>query len=121
MRFYTNEANLKRRAKRVKKALKQHGHVLPHTRCLDLMARLYGFAHFVEMKRSVENGPLSPFDEDVDDATLEARFQQQERVMADAGFGDVAGVVLDEVNPTGRSNRSSAHDEDADHLSMEGA
>lgn len=77
MRFYTPNWNVKRRAKRLKRALKKHGHDLPYTSCLDLMARLYGFAHFAHMKCSEWNGTLSPFDESVDDETLEARFQKQ--------------------------------------------
>lgn len=77
------------------------------------MARLYGYAHFPELKNSTWDGPWSPLDEDVDDETLEARFQYQERVMAEAGLADIAGLVLDEVNPTGRSNRPAIFD-DAD-------
>ncbi len=112
MRFYTADWNAKRRAKRLKRALNEHGHDLPYTRCLDLMARLYGFANFSHMKRTEWSGPPSPFDDSVDDETLEARFQKQERVMAEAGFADVAGAVLDAVNPTGRGKRLTAMDDD---------
>lgn len=102
MRFFTPEWNVKRKAKRLKKALNKYGQEASYTRCLDLMARMYGFAHFSEMKHAVVDCDLSPFDEYVDDQTPEVRFLQQERVMADAGFADVAGAVLDEVNPTDR-------------------
>lgn len=101
MRFFTSETRIKRDAKRLMKALAQHGHELKHTRCLHLMARLHGFSHFQEWKRTVLDGPLSTFDEDADDETVEARFLHQERVMAEIGSADIAGVVLDEVNPTG--------------------
>jgi len=121
MRFYTPNWNVKRRAKRLKSALEKHGHQLTYTRCLDLMARLYGFAHFAEMKHSEWPGPPSQFDEHVDDETLEARFQKQERVMAEAGFANVAGAVLDTINPTGRGNRQIAISKDeSDQIADEG-
>jgi hypothetical protein len=115
MRFFTPEWNTKRHAKRLKKVLKQHGRDLSYTKCLDLTAQLYGCAHFSELKNSTWDAPLSPFDEDVDDETLEARFHYQERVMAEAGLADIAGLVLDEVNPTGRGNRPAIFD-DADEF-----
>jgi hypothetical protein len=59
---------------------------------------------------------LSPLDEDVDDETLDARFQYQERVMAVAGLADIAGFVLDEVNSTGRGNRPAILDDAADEF-----
>jgi hypothetical protein len=101
MRFFTNEKRVKRDAKRLRKSLGRHGYELKHVECLDLMARLHGFSRFTEWKSTVCDGPLSLFDEDADDAVVEARFQHQERVMAEAGYADVAGAVLDEVNPTG--------------------
>ena len=101
MRFFTSETRIKRDAKRLMKALTPHGHELKYTRCVDWLARLHGFSHFQEWKRTVLDGPLSTFDEDADDETVEARFLHQERVMAEIGFADIAGIVLDEVNPTG--------------------
>ena len=115
MRFFTNEKRIKRDAKRLKKSLARHGHALMHTTCLDLMARLHGFAHFSEWRNTIWDGPPSPFDEDADDDTVEARFQHQERMMAEAGFADIAGAVLDEVNPTGwRKQSFCSGDEFAD-------
>lgn len=116
MRFFTPEWNVKRNARRLKKALQQHGRELPHTRCLDLMARLYGFAHLSELKNTIWDTPLSLFDEDVDDQTLEERFQHQEGVMAEAGFADIAGLVLDVVNPTGRGSRPTISNDPADEF-----
>lgn len=86
----------------MKNALAKHGYVLQYIRCLDLMARLYGFADFHHWKHTAWDGPLGPFDEDLADGNYEARFQRQERLMAEAGFASVAGLVLDEVNPTSR-------------------
>lgn len=40
--------------------------------------------------------------------------------MAEAGLADVAGAVLDAVNPTGRGNRLAALDDDADQIADEG-
>lgn len=113
MRFYTPEWNVKRHAKRLKKALRTHGYDLPHIVCLDLMARLYGFAHYRELQHATAGQPLSLFDEYVDDKILEARSVYHEGVMAEEGFADIAGAVLDEVNPTGRPNRPVMSDEEA--------
>jgi hypothetical protein len=104
MRFHTTDWNAKRHAKRLKKALRRYGYDVSYTRCLELMARLYGFVDFAELKRSVPDEPLSAFDDDVDDDVLEIRFKYQECVMIEAGFADIAGAVLDEVNPTSLPN-----------------
>jgi hypothetical protein len=116
MRFLRAEWTAKRRAKRLKRILKQHGRELSHTKCLDLMARLYGFANFSELTNWTWDGPLSPLDEDVNDETLDERFQLQERMMAEAGFADIAGLVLDEVNPTGRGDRPVIPEDTADEF-----
>ena len=105
MRFYTPEWNVKRRAKRLKKVLRTHGYDVSYTACLDLMARLYGFAHYRELQHAIGGQPLSLFDEYVDDETLEGRFLHQELVMAEEGLAEIAGAVLDDVNPTGSGNR----------------
>jgi hypothetical protein len=104
MRFYTTDWNAKRHAKRLKKVLRRYGYDVSYTSCLDLMARLYGFANFAELKRTTPDQPLSAFDNEVDDDILEIRFQYQECVMVEAGFADIAGAVLDEVNPTSLRN-----------------
>lgn len=107
MQFFTYETSIKRDARRLKNSLARYGHDLKYAKCLDLMARLHGFAHFSGWQNATWDGSLSLFDEDADDDTVEARFQHQERVMAEAGFTAVAGVVLDEVNPTGRHKPST--------------
>lgn len=104
MRFYTTVWNVKRQAKRLKKVLKRLKYDVSYTACLDLISRLYGFSNFAELKRTSSDQPLSAFDDDVDGDLLEARFQYQERVMIEAGFSDVAGIVLDEVDPTSSRN-----------------
>lgn len=114
MRFHTTDWNAKRHAKRLKRALRRHGYDVSYTRCLELMARLYGFADFAELKRPVPDRPLSAFDDDVDDDVLEIRFQYQECVMVEAGFGDIAGAVLDEVNPTSLPNGPATESDGAE-------
>ena len=108
MRFYATDWNAKRHAKRLKKVLRRYGHDVSYTRCLELMARLYGFANCTELKCTASAQPLSAFDDEVDDDVLEIRFQYQECVMVEAGFADVAGAVLDEVNPTSLRNGPAA-------------
>lgn len=46
MRFFTYETRIKRDARRLRNSLARHGRELSYTKCLDLMARLHGFAHF---------------------------------------------------------------------------
>lgn len=98
----------KRRARHLKKILQRYDHELRHAICLDLMARLHGFAHFTELKRSSAGRPLSLFDAAIDNQSLDARFQHQGLAMANAGFGEIAGALLDELNPTGRQNPARA-------------
>lgn len=119
MRFITSEWSVKRNARRLKKALQQHGRELQYTKCLDLVAKLYGFAHFSELKVAYRYASRSLLDDDVDDGNLEERFQQQERVMAEAGFADIAGPLLDELNPTGRRKPSTALDDTAGEIAHE--
>jgi hypothetical protein len=114
MRFHTPDWNVKRHAKRLKKDLRAHGYDVSYTDCLNLMARLYGSAHFSELQKSSWDVPLSAFDVSVDGETLKACFMHQERVKAQAGFADIAGAVLDEVNETGRGNRPAMFDETAE-------
>lgn len=119
MLFITSELSVKRNARRLKNALEQHGRELQYTKCLDLIAKLYGFAHFSELKVALRYAPTSLLDDDVDDGTLEERFQQQERVMADAGFSDIAGPLLDELNPTGRRQLHMKFDATADEIARQ--
>lgn len=107
MQFFTPEWRAKRCAKRLKKSLKRHGYDLADTTCLNLTARLYGFAHFSAFRNASWDAPLSPFDDEVDEQTLEARFEYQECIMAEAGFAEIAGLALDEANPTGRGDNPS--------------
>ena len=118
MRFYTTDWNAKRHAKRLKKVLRRYGHDVSYTSCLELMARLYGFANFAELKRMPPNQPLSAFDDDVGDDILEMHFQHHECVMVDAGFANIAGAVLDEVNPTGFGNEPIAGFDDVEQINM---
>lgn len=117
MRIFTHEKRIKRDARRLKNSLAKHGYDLNYTRCLDLMARLHGFLHFSEWKNTVWDGQLSLRDEDVDDDTVELRYLHQETVMAEAGLAAVAGLVLDEVNPTGRHKPSVRDVDTADDKS----
>lgn len=75
MRFYTTDWNAERHTKCLKKVLSRYGHDVSYTRCLELMAHLYGFANFAELRRSALDQPPSAFDNDVDDDILEIRFQ----------------------------------------------
>jgi hypothetical protein len=119
MFFITSEWSVKRNARRLKNALQRHGYELQYIKCLDLIAKLYGFAHLSELKVAFRYAPTSPLDDDVDDGTLEERFQQQERVMAEAGFADIAGPLLDELNPTGRRKPSTVFDATADGIARQ--
>jgi hypothetical protein len=102
MRFVAGSQRVKRCAKALKRALARFGQELQYNRCLDLASRLYGYKDYSEVVLTEGYWPFSPADEDADDATVEARFSHQEQVMETASFRDIAGLVLDEVNPTAR-------------------
>lgn len=86
---FVPESITKKRAERLRKALKRHGRDLSHAKCMDLMARLYGYAHFSELKTRLGIG----------------------RGARSMGMS----TTRREVNPTGRINRPVNFD-DADEL-----
>ena len=86
----------------MKRALARFGQDVQYNRCLDLSSRLYGYKDYREVALTDGYWLFSPADENVDDATVEARFYHQEQLMEAAAFRDIAGIVLDEVNPTAR-------------------
>jgi hypothetical protein len=101
MQFICSSKFAKRKAKLLRKALEKRERGISYIKCLELTARLFGFRNYHEFARIEGSAEKSPFDDFVDDAMLEARFCTQEEVMATAGFADIAGELLDEVNPTG--------------------
>lgn len=110
MRFVTTTRFAKARAKCLKKVLREYGRGLPYSACLELTARLFGYSNYHELHKTEGYKPVSPFDEHIGKTTLEKRFSYQEYVLAEAGFADIAGSVLDKVNPTGcrRTNAVAA-------------
>jgi ActR/RegA family two-component response regulator len=102
MRFVTPLWRAKKCAKRLKRSFNERGRTVSYSECLHLVARLYGYTHYLEMQRSENGTHWSAFDNQVEISELEKRYRHQERMMIEAGFADIAGDVLEAVNPTGR-------------------
>lgn len=82
--------------------------------CLELSARLLGFNSW-QSYWTQHDAPLCPLDEDLTDEEFRARDAFQMEVLEAEGFGDVARILLDRVNPTG-SWRLTYPEESGFHL-----
>lgn len=67
----------KRKAKRLKSALKEAGYDVRLQKCLELVAQMYGYANHHELHYSVDGITCSPDDEAIDEAMFAARFWSQ--------------------------------------------
>jgi hypothetical protein len=100
MRINVSINHVKMLAKRLKRSLAGRGIEMKLAVCQNVVARLYGYAHYNEMQRTQTTHP-SVRDLDVDAETAAALRQYQMSVLTQAGFGDVADALLDEIAPIG--------------------
>jgi hypothetical protein len=95
------EHKVKGAAKRLRKILMERGLELKHVQCLDLSARLHGFAGWQHYVRRDLSSPFSPFDDDLSEPQFATRDEFQMEVLESAGLGAIARELLDRVDPTG--------------------
>jgi hypothetical protein len=87
-------------AKRLKRSLTARGIETRLGDCQNLVARLYGYAHYNEMHRT-QAASLSVRDIEIDTDTAAACRQYQNGVLTEVGFGDLADALPDEIAPIG--------------------
>lgn len=81
----------------------------PYNRCLDLVAKMYGYRSFAAVVADDKKTPLSPDDALVPEQVALERRAFQVGVLVDAGIEiAVAEAVIDLVRPTDRSDRRKA-------------
>lgn len=107
MIVHISEDRIKRNAKRLKRALCALGFEVTLSRCQDLSAQMVGLNDFHDYRTRSLHSPLSPYDEDLSDRDLAARFALQLAALSAAGYSAVATALLDRVNPTARSTAGS--------------
>lgn len=96
-----HEGRMKGVAKRLRAVSREFGVELKHTKCIDLAARLAGFAHWNAYLERDRNVPLGPLDHLLSEEEFAARDAFQLSVLEGAGLGSLAREILDRVNPTG--------------------
>ena len=87
-------------AKRLERLLREMGFGIAQMECLELSARLLGFNSW-QSYWTQHDAPLCPLDQDLTDEEFLARDAFQMEVLEAEGFGDVARILLDRVDPTG--------------------
>lgn len=100
MRFQVGIRRAKLTGKRLKRFLRSRGFDVTHCFCLDLAARLYGYADLRELRRSQDGLEESRWDHMVIAATVTSRRAFQRKILKAAGYTDIADAILDEVQPT---------------------
>lgn len=100
MRINVSINYVKMISKRIKRSLVARGIEMKLSTCQNLVARLYGYAHYYEMHHT-QATCLSVRDLEVDAETAAACRQYQKGVLIKAGFGTVADALLDELAPIG--------------------
>ena len=96
-------------AKRLKRSLAVRGIEMRPTMCQNLAARLYGFSNYRDMYFN-QDECLNICDLEDDPDTAAACHQYHKTVLTQAGFGDIADVLLDEITPVGTDIMKALHD-----------
>ncbi len=91
----------KRKSKLLKRALDEAGYKIGLLKCLELVARMYGYANYHELFHTVDGVTCSPDDEAVDEAKFAARFWSQVQKLVEIGVSPQdAEQIIDMVRPT---------------------
>jgi hypothetical protein len=91
----------KRKSKLLKRALDEAGYKIGLLKCLELVARMYGYANYNELFHTVDGVTCSPDDEAVVDAKFAARFWSQVEKLVEIGVSPQdAEHIIDMVRPT---------------------
>lgn len=103
-------------AKKLKKAASAIGIELKLSRAQHAVARMYGYANWLDLHSSVGGRPLSPLDDELTDDELMARQAYQSNALAvelDINL-EVATALVDAVPPTGRLGGAQLQPDDGE-------
>jgi hypothetical protein len=93
----------KRKGKLLKRTLEERGHILHLTRCYDLIAQMYGYRNYAELREYVGYFGRSLSDEDVDEVTFGRRINFQVNKLLEIGVAPIeAEEIIELVRPTGK-------------------
>jgi hypothetical protein len=101
VKLLVRKHTLTKTAEDLKAVLYARGFEVSQPFCMDLSARLYGYRNYDDFRGRPEPTEISPRDRHCDPATVRARRLFQKAIMADAGFREIADIVLDIVEPNG--------------------
>ncbi|MCV9964917.1 sel1 repeat family protein [Pararhizobium sp. BT-229] len=108
MFIVSNADHAKRVGKKLAEALKKYGVSVTRVASLDLIARMWGYRNFAEIKQGSSELP-SPYDEDCSDAIRNERMLMQAKALREYGVKEAAIMpILAEVRPTSRQIREGA-------------
>lgn len=99
----------KRKAKRLKHELQSAGYDVRLQKCIELVARMYGYADYHELHSTVDGVTCSPDDEAVDEAKFSVRFWSQVEKLVEIGVSPQdAEQIIDMVRPTSGTYKPAA-------------
>jgi hypothetical protein len=104
-----NDRRPKMKGKRLKKALAAAGYRFSLASCYELIARMYGYSNWHELRASIGDGVIpSPNDEAVDEDLFSRRFWYQVEKLKEIGVSqEDAENIVDKVRPTSATSEVS--------------
>src|ERR1700722_15208361 len=103
MRVNVSTNHAKMVAKRLKRSLVAREIETKLSVCQNVVARLYGYAHYYEFHKRPASLTSTRFYE-FDAETVAACHQYQKTILTQAGFAVLADVLLEEIDPMGLKN-----------------
>jgi hypothetical protein len=106
MRFDVRIRRSKLTARRLKKSLLSRGFAVTHCFCLDLAARLYGYADYHELCQSQDGLDESSWDHVASGATVASRRAFQKNILKAAGYASTrSSTRFDRPHPLVKAER----------------
>lgn len=105
MFYVKSPERVKRVAKDLTRELAVKGYTsYPYNRCLDLVAKMYGFSCYAELQDKAGQHPPSKDDALVDGEIAKTRRGHHIAVLVEAGVTTDASAIVDAVKPTDRAD-----------------
>lgn len=100
IQFVAPIGRLKATAKKLERMIRRNGFEIRHYPCLDLAARLYGFFSYQDYLRTKPSKDLVRWDHEISQEDFDSRHEYQMNILVEAGYGEFAENLLEEVDPT---------------------